>query len=60
MRFYTKQHKFYCGIDLHAKTMYLCILDQEGEIKLQRDCKSALKIDPPSASNIDPPQAVIF
>jgi len=40
MRFYTKQHKFYCGIDLHAKTMYLCILDQEGEIKLQRDIKT--------------------
>ena len=40
MRFYTKQHKFYCGIDLHAKTMYLCILDQEGAIKLQRDIKT--------------------
>jgi len=24
MRFYTKQHKFYCGIDFHAKKMYLC------------------------------------
>jgi hypothetical protein len=22
MRFYTKQHKMYCGIDLHARTMY--------------------------------------
>lgn len=22
MRFYTKQHPFYCGIDLHARTMY--------------------------------------
>src|SRR5919108_30827 len=21
MRFYTKPHKFYCGIDLHARTM---------------------------------------
>ena len=20
MRFYTKQHRYYCGIDLHAKT----------------------------------------
>ncbi|MFZ2198904.1 MAG: IS110 family transposase [Thermodesulfovibrionales bacterium] len=40
MRFYTKQHKFYCGIDLHARTMYLCILDQEGEIKLQRDIRT--------------------
>ena len=28
MRFYTKQHKYYCGIDLHARSMYICILDQ--------------------------------
>src|SRR5262252_1702177 len=31
MRFYTTQHPFYCGIDLHACTMYLCILRQDGE-----------------------------
>ena len=30
MRFYTQQHKHYCGIDLHAKAMYICILDQRG------------------------------
>jgi hypothetical protein len=24
MRFYTQQHAHYCGIDLHARTMYLC------------------------------------
>ena len=29
MRFYTKPHQFYCGIDLHARTMYVCILNQE-------------------------------
>jgi hypothetical protein len=23
MRCYTKQHKYYCGIDLHAQSMYL-------------------------------------
>jgi hypothetical protein len=40
MRFYTTQHKFYCGIDLHARTMYLCILDQEGKILLHRDIKT--------------------
>ncbi len=34
MRFYTKTHTHYCGIDLHAKTMYLCILDREGQILL--------------------------
>jgi transposase len=37
MRFYTKQHKFYCGIDLHTKKMYLCILDDTGEIRLHRN-----------------------
>src|ERR671924_446548 len=36
MRFYTKQHKFYCGIDLHARSIYLCILNQGGEILLHR------------------------
>jgi transposase len=40
MRFYTKQHKFYCGIDLHARTMYLCVLNQEGEILLHRNMKA--------------------
>ncbi len=40
MRFYTKQHKFSCGIDLHARTMYLCILDREGKIILHRDIKT--------------------
>jgi transposase len=41
MRCYTKQHKFYCGIDLHARTMYLCILNQDGEIVLHRNMKAA-------------------
>ncbi len=40
MRFYTKQHKFYCGIDLHARKMYLCILDETGEVRLHRNIKT--------------------
>jgi transposase len=28
--FYTQQHKHYCGIALHAKAMYVCILDESG------------------------------
>jgi transposase len=40
MRFYTTQHQFYCGIDLHARTMYLCVLNQEGEILLHRNMKA--------------------
>jgi transposase len=41
MRFYTNQHPFYCGIDLHARSMYVCILSHEGEIVLHRNMKAA-------------------
>ena len=37
MRFYTQQHQFYCGIDLHARTMYVCILNHDGEIVVHRN-----------------------
>ncbi len=40
MRFYTNSHMHYCGIDLHAKTMYLCILDREGQILLHQNVRS--------------------
>jgi hypothetical protein len=26
MRFYDQQHRFYAGIDLHSRTMHLCVL----------------------------------
>lgn len=41
MRFYTKQHRYYCGIDLHARSMYVCILDPQGEILLHRNMACA-------------------
>lgn len=40
MRFYIKQHKFYCGIDLHAENMYLCVLNQAGETLLHKNIKT--------------------
>jgi len=40
MRFYTVSHQHYCGIDLHTKVMYLCILNQAGEVLLHRNMKS--------------------
>jgi len=43
MRFHTKQHKFYCGIDLHTKKMYVCILDETGEIRLHQNIKKDRK-----------------
>ena len=41
MRFYTTQHPFYCGIDLHARSMYVYVLSQDGEILLHRNMKAA-------------------
>ena len=56
MRFYTQQHPHYCGIDLHARTMYLCILSQAGAIVLHRNMKadpdSLLKAIAPFRQNI--------
>ena len=40
MRFYTGQHRYYCGIDLHARTMYLCVLEHEtGKVLLHRNLR---------------------
>lgn len=34
MRFYNSNHKYHCGVDLHAKSMYLCILNSAGDVVL--------------------------
>ena len=36
MRFYTQQHAHYCGIDLHARSMYVCILDKKGSTLIHK------------------------
>jgi transposase len=40
MRFYNRQHRHYCGIDLHVKTMYICILDATGQVLVHRNVPS--------------------
>ena len=40
MNFYNEQHKYYCGIDLHAKTMYVCILDEQGGKLVHRNIRN--------------------
>ena len=40
MRFYNRQHQYYCGIDLHVKTMYVCILDTTGQVLVHRNVPS--------------------
>ena len=37
MNFYTTAHKHYCGIDPHARTMYVCVLSQQGVVLLHRN-----------------------
>jgi transposase len=34
MRFYNQQHRFYCGVDLHARILAVCILDADGNAVL--------------------------
>ena len=40
MRFYQTQHPFYCGVDLHAKTMHVCIVDQAGQVLVHRNLQA--------------------
>jgi transposase len=42
MRFYQEQHRHTCGIDLHGRNLYLCVLDEQGDIRLHRK----LRCDP--------------
>ena len=55
-RFYTTPHPFYCGIDLHARMMSVCLLDQRGEIlvhrHMQTDPDTFLKALAPSRQGI--------
>ena len=37
MRFFNQQHRFYCGVDLHARTLAVCILDQAGSIVFEEN-----------------------
>ena len=37
MRFYQTQHPFYCGVDLHTKTLHVCIVDQAGTVLVHRN-----------------------
>ncbi len=40
MRFYTRQHPYYCGIDLHTRKMYVCILDQAAHVLVHRNIQT--------------------
>ena len=33
MRFYQQLHPYYCGIDLHARIMHVCVVDDDGRTR---------------------------
>jgi len=37
MRFYSNPHQFYAGIDLHARSMHVCVLDAAGTVVYDRN-----------------------
>jgi transposase len=41
MRFYTEKHKHYCGIDLHTKNLYVCLIDHDGEVLVHKNIKAS-------------------
>src|SRR5215831_11287524 len=41
MRFYTNQPPLYCGIALHARSMYVCIVSHDGTMVFHRNMKAA-------------------
>jgi transposase len=36
-RYYTQHHEYYCGVDLHARSLFVCILDPRGDTKLSKN-----------------------
>ena len=32
MKYYTSTTKYNCGIDLHARQMYACVVDRQGSL----------------------------
>ena len=40
MRFYQQQHSFYCGVDLHARSMHVCVVDAEGKTLVHKNIEA--------------------
>ena len=39
MKYHTSTTEFNCGIDLHAREMYICVMDREGNILVHTNIK---------------------
>jgi transposase len=41
MGFYIRTHKHYCGVELHARSVYVCVLDREGAVLVSKNIPAA-------------------
>lgn len=41
MNFYNNLHPYYCGIDLHARVLYVCIIDQNGQTLVHKEISAS-------------------
>ena len=37
MRAYNTRHAYYCGVDLHARSLFVHVLDDAGQTRLEQD-----------------------
>ena len=44
MEYATITSKYCCGIDLHARTMYLCVMDSAGKIQFHRNLRNEFSL----------------
>ncbi|WP_163337879.1 hypothetical protein [Desulfopila sp. IMCC35008] len=40
MKFYSKQHQYYCGIVLHARKMYVVVINSKRDVKVHKNIKT--------------------
>ena len=40
MKFYNAQKQFYCGIDLHARNIYICVMNKDRKVLVHRNLKN--------------------
>ena len=56
MNLYNNMHPYYCGIDLHARLLYVCIIDQDGNVcvhkEISADPNKLLQLLEPYIGNI--------
>jgi hypothetical protein len=50
MRPYTQQHAYYCGVDLHARTLFVHVLDDKGVTRLEQELPASPTCAPANRS----------